>query len=89
MKKLSLDVNELTVESFGTQEIEQFNGTVHGHSGWQCSEYNPTCDGCNTLNIGGCVSGHTCQTCDDTCGPGGGGPTDPTVEITCRAEYCH
>ena len=90
MKKLVLDLDELVVESFGTQAVPEPRGTVHAHSGWQCTEYNPTCDGCNTQHDGGCfTAGDTCAvTCGYTCGCGTGETTE-TLELTCRSEYCH
>ena len=89
MRKLALDVDELVVESFETARTFEARGTVHGHSGWQCTEYNPTCDGCNTQNDGGCITaGDTCGvTCGYTCGCGTGGGNQ-TIELTCAPEFC-
>jgi hypothetical protein len=69
MKKLQLNAEELAVESFETQDVEEQRGTVHGHTEyeWMCS-HPVSCDyGCNTRNDGTCPTGATCQSCVATC----------------------
>jgi hypothetical protein len=55
MKKLRLELDELTVESFGTQREEDVRGTVAGQNE---PAYTQSCDG-------SCVN--TCASCVNTC----------------------
>ena len=64
MKKLSLDLDQIAVESFATEPARRAHGTVRGHdlSDTTCNQI--ICD---------CYTGGTCDTdcgqitCDDTC----------------------
>jgi hypothetical protein len=47
MKKLTLDLDALDVESFPTAAAVENVGTVHGHITLYCSDQ--SCDHCNTL----------------------------------------
>jgi hypothetical protein len=62
MKKLSLDLDTLNVESFSTAPAERAGGTVRGYITLQCS------DGCNTWDTA-CGGGSETCTCtkDQTC----------------------
>jgi len=63
MKKLSLDLDALQVESFDTQPVEPGRGTVHAaqcYCSCCCSGYN-TCYGADTCEAG--------WTCNNTCAP--------------------
>lgn len=61
MKKLSLDLGTLRVDSFATQDVEAARGTVRGHDDTMESEWctlpktcsQPPCD----------TRGDTCATC--------------------------
>lgn len=72
MKKLKLDFQDLTVDSFSTEPVEESKGTVVGRDthpwtqGWDCQSYGDTCynTGCNT----GLTS--TCGTAGATDCPG-------------------
>ena len=69
MKKLSLDLDQLLVESFDTGTPRRTNGTVRGHDISNTTCYQRLCD---------CPTGFTCATdfnqftcansCGDTCG---------------------
>jgi hypothetical protein len=50
MKKLSLKLDELAVESFEPAAREDGRGTVHGHSG------DISCPSCDTCNASMCES---------------------------------
>jgi len=90
MKKLTLRLEDLRIDSFSTTEVQREKGTVYGE---QCTCHTQcTCPGCPTCDAScngscdascngtcaGCGSGDwTCGgTCDYTCG--GGGTCDPT-----------
>lgn len=94
MKKLSLKLDDLSVETFETAAPEVPRGTVKGQQeeyspGWLCTS--PiSCDyGCNTRDDGTCPTAYTCRdTCWQTCrtcteAPCCGGGTEPTYEGTC------
>ncbi|WP_420128325.1 hypothetical protein [Longimicrobium sp.] len=71
MRKLSLKLEDLTVDSFDTTVTHKAKGTVFGE---QCTCYTQcTCPGCPTCD-------HTCAyTCDDqTC------PACPTCAASCN-----
>jgi hypothetical protein len=85
MKKLSLNVEELSVQSFETQDAPVQRGTVQGRgltdSPDECETDLVSCGGsCWNTNCGewtchiGCTQG---ATCGNTCGCG-------TVRITCE-----
>jgi len=72
MRKLKLDLDQLAVDSFGTEAPERKSGTIFGE---QCTCYTQcTCPGCPTCDAtcnGSC--GATCNascngTCDYSCG---------------------
>jgi hypothetical protein len=64
MKKLTLTLDDLQVDSFQTADVRQEKGTVFGE---QCTcQTNCTCPGCPSCDY---TCAHTCeQTCDNTCG---------------------
>ena len=77
MNKLSLDLNELRVETFDTTPADTEKGTVFGE---QCTCYTAcTCPGCPTCPatcyVAGdgntcehtCAAEYTCDTCMQTC----------------------
>ena len=71
MKKLSLALDELVVESFATGGESRREGTVHGHGGYtpRCDTVNATCDfgdTCGGATCGG-VAENTCAPSCDTC----------------------
>lgn len=83
MKKLSLDLGALRVESFETDTEPGARGTVHGHTwpNWPCvhTDWGPTCPptGDPSCYETACVGA-------DGCGGSGGSPTS-----TCRGnETC-
>jgi hypothetical protein len=91
MHKLKLDLDQLSVESFGTDPFEGARrGTVEAHS-QLCSLYetcpvscNDTCGTCDPS----CVSCVSCnQTCYNTCGPSCYG-TCATCQTNCQQESC-
>lgn len=94
MKKLELNVDDLVVESFRTEELEAFGGTVRGNdshfhmcdteAAWLCTQAQVSCDfGCNTADNGTCPSGHTCQnSCEGTC------DTCNTCQGSCFDDTC-
>ena len=97
--KLSLNLDDLAVDSFDTTGTEKAKGTVFGE---QCTCYTQcTCPGCPTC-AGYATCDNTCNntcpgtcayTCDDfTCAVGcGGGGTDYTVcdcPDTCLQTAC-
>ena len=82
MRKLRLDIDQLVVDSFDTNEAQPGPGTVRAAQdeaaitgwSWLCG----TCDG-NTC-------GSTCEnTCAETCPFSCAGP-NPTA---CNSRYCH
>lgn len=102
MKKLTLRMDDLAVESFSTERILEQRGTVHGNTDapWKCS-YPISCDyGCNTRDAGTCPTGPTCEascngSCDASCQASGCGTCDGQVgcgptwyAFTCPPE-CH
>ena len=74
--KLTLNLEELSVESFDTAAPQKAKGTVFGE---QCTCYtNCTCPGCPT-----CVA--SCEgTCDNTCHYSCDDATCVTCEDTCQ-----
>ena len=75
MRKLTLDVDSLVVDSFGTDPARLEGGTVFGQaSGRTCYTdcVGGTCPNCNPSSIalcmtGGCASGRDVDTCYETC----------------------
>ncbi|HEX8906775.1 MAG TPA: hypothetical protein VF771_18130 [Longimicrobiaceae bacterium] len=82
MKKVKLDIEELSVDSFDTTAREkEGKGTVFAHFTLACSQQF-TCDeaGCNTIDT--CGMGSCGATCGGVCG-------DTTYEINnCTANGC-
>jgi len=74
MKKLSLDLDQLSVESFDTSAVGRPKGTVRGFDITDSTCYEIDC---------GCISGGTCNTdcgqntCDATC-----------YDATCAGDSC-
>ncbi|HSU15122.1 hypothetical protein [Longimicrobium sp.] len=68
MKKLSLSVESLVVESFTTANGPKGAGTIIGHIGYtgRCDTVNATCDGGNTCGNATC-GGVLEQTCVESC----------------------
>lgn len=86
MKKLTLQVDDLRVESFETVRTEAPRGTVRGNAPtWYCSEQiDCTYDyGCETENVscGGSCNG----SCVDTCGASCNGTCAASCYGTCEA----
>ncbi|HEU4456065.1 MAG TPA: pinensin family lanthipeptide [Longimicrobium sp.] len=74
MKKMKLEMDALSVESFETADVEEQAGTVHGNAQteWNtCPGYGPTCDGGDTCwdSCGGACDTHYCtpNTCSVYC----------------------
>lgn len=72
MKKLSLQLDALSVESFETHVVPEQRGTVMGHTQyqWMCTA-DVSCDyGCDTINYS-CPTARNCpsDTCRVGCGP--------------------
>ena len=78
MRKLSLKLDDLAVESFQTQVEEGVQGTVRGNDSiylceterdWICTNNPLSCDDtCNTADNNTCPTGDTCyQTCQNSC----------------------
>lgn len=93
MKKLSLNLDALTVETFETAPDEPLRGTVHGHASWHyegCTPYEP----CKPVSGSTWTEDYTCDdascwaSCQATCGNTCGDSCNcPTVPATC-AETC-
>jgi hypothetical protein len=87
MRKLSLKVDELTVESFRTDEARMWPGTVRGMDSATVDQDScNTCNGCS--NVDTCVScggtcGNTCQSCAATCSPCQTHDGRPTCDQIC------
>lgn len=79
MRKLTLNLDQLAVDSFNTVAERRSEGTVFGE---QCTCYtNCTCPGCPTCDV-------SCDgTCGDTCGDSCGGSCgDSCYHHSCN--YC-
>ena len=75
MKKMKLDLDELTVDSFDTSSAGPRAGTVFGE---QCTCYtNCTCPGCPTC----------AQSCNGTCGDSCNGTCGDSCYGTCAGQY--
>jgi hypothetical protein len=102
MKKLSLDIDTLQVESFLTTSHEPGRGTVQGRATgspaesclscfWTC-EAQMSCDSdCATnrscLATGCAETGYTaCEACTTYGNPGGGDACMQTIESDCRTQ---
>lgn len=72
MKKLSLKLDDLMVESFTTADFDRYSGTVNARSETAFTENN-SCIACGGTN-------QATQCGGELCGGGGGGPT---VMISC------
>lgn len=80
MAKIKLDLEQLEVETFGTDEAGEPRGTVHGAEftvGLDCrtaQSGNPDCFGCQVSGVASCVwcspDTGTCQDCSWTFGDG-------------------
>jgi len=98
--KLTLNLDDLSVDSFDTSTTRSAKGTVFGE---QCTCYtNCTCPGCPTcVNTCGATCAYTCDdptcantcanTCDDytcayTCDCGGDPPT--CLQTNCGQYFC-
>jgi hypothetical protein len=89
MKKIRLDLDSLSIESFDTTGAADARGTVAGHATYQayCS-YGLTCvDSCEGTCDGSCVS--ECGTCGATgCGSCGATYCGTCVDPSCCPTYC-
>jgi hypothetical protein len=76
MKKLTLRLEDLRIDSFSTEPVRKEKGTVFGE---QCTCYtNCSCPGCPTCDAscngscgascGGTCNATACGTCDQSCG---------------------
>jgi hypothetical protein len=80
MAKIKLNLDQLQVESFGTDATGEQRGTVHGREftvEWDCRTAqtgNPDCPGCQVSGVASCVwcqpDTGTCQDCSWTNGDG-------------------
>ncbi len=92
MKKLSLSLDTLQVESFDTSAAHPARGTVQGNTGY-ISECYCTGGWCAGETAVPCEAGtYAGQTCDSTCnqiacGCTGGGFLNGTCDVTCAT--CH
>jgi hypothetical protein len=78
MRKLKLDLDQLTVDSFDTEARAERSGTVFGE---QCTCYtNCSCPGCPTCDAS---CNGTCNTCNASCN----GTCDASCNGTCDI-YC-
>ena len=80
MRKLTLNIDSLTVQSFATGEDRADRGTVEAHQqSWNCTGTQPNCPSmydatdCRVSDLGTCVP----------CGGGGTGTTCPTNGQDC------
>lgn len=86
MKKLVLQLEALTVESFETSGTEALRGTVRAHGdSSDCSYYSPHYTFCDLSCEFECGQSHECT---PVCPGGGGGgtggtTTDPTPQTFC------
>jgi hypothetical protein len=84
MRKLKLDLDQLTVDSFDTNPSDDTQrGTVQGFSHF-CHTLLDTCDTCDP-SCASCVSCY--GTCYNTCGPSCYG-TCATCQTNCEQESC-
>ena len=73
VKKLSLDINALAVESFPTSLLSAWEGTVHGQDdateggNTKCGGIQTCGDGCGQITAGGATKCGGIQTCGDGC----------------------
>jgi hypothetical protein len=86
-RKLTLKLEELSVDSFDTTAPHKAKGTVFGE---QCTCYtNCTCPGCPTCDPscnGSCETCNTCVSCEYSCDWTCDGNT--CVPATCDFDYC-
>lgn len=81
MAKLKLELEELTVETFGTEDTAREGGTVFGHTGDQCISWDTCEETCEDMGCGGGNSGG--WTCDgSTCAYSCGGGCDDSASTT-------
>lgn len=86
MKKLSLNLDQLSVDSFDTEAPAEQKGTVMGE---QCTcQTACTCPGCptcyNTCNANDWTCANTCETCNGSCGGSCWYTECPTTGETCN-----
>jgi hypothetical protein len=87
MRKLSLNLEALTVESFETDGSGAVRGTVQGHYGTWKESAPLSCDyGCNTQQDGTCPS--SAPSCDASCdGTCEGHTCDASCNGTCPGQF--
>lgn len=85
MKKLSLSLDALEVQSFSTSEGTAVRGTVRAEQ--DCTCYTCTCPDCHTCAE---TCPQTCwESCNGTCQTECGGPSCwETCEMTCYTGRC-
>lgn len=98
MRKLTLELDALKVESFDTTPAGRGGGgTVRGHrweeagidDGTVISGGDPNCGTVGADTCEGCGSGYrTCYTCNDRSCDGNGGCTIIATCLTCTLEVC-
>lgn len=88
MKKLSLDLDTLAVESFATGDGDGTRGTVRANSAtlgcseyWSCLDTCGICDG-NESHRATCGNGSRCGYTFEFC------PTDDCASDYCESDYC-
>ena len=88
MKKLTLDLDALEVDSFQTSWLDTWEGTVHGEQqvsaggATQCGGVQTCGEGCRVTAAGATQCGGV-QTCGDGCRPTAGGATQCGGIHTC------
>ena len=88
MKKLTLNLEELSVESFGTGPEPVNRGTVQAHATARCNT-NVSCDGTCHLQCGTYYCVATEGSCDTNCGTGGTSCNQPCVYTCDGAASCN
>lgn len=90
MKKLSLDLDDLSVESFDTSVSDaDLRGTVQGHATWQyngCTAAQP----CNPSSSPDYTEDHTCDdvSCAYSCGISCGGTCYDSCHCPSQVNTC-
>lgn len=56
MKKLKLNINELKIESFNTQKINQPKGTINGNSAYPGCDSHPGCHVPESWDVNNCTN---------------------------------
>jgi hypothetical protein len=91
MRKIRLELEALSVESFAPAETPGARGTVHGHASlyWEDCALSETCQGAgwpcgpSEQSCGGSCYEYTCH--PGCAGTGGGGGSHPGLGVPCSA----